>query len=131
MPVTRDELMKLQKRAQVAIARAKSIRDQTDAVVGHVVQTLEVGAMAFGMGMVNGRWQGAELVGLPVDLMTGLALHAMGLFSESEENALHLHNFGDGATASFFTTLGVGVGKRWREDLEAKALPAPTSPPSP
>ena len=40
-------------------------------------------------------------------------MHILGLFPFAKPYAHHLHAFGDGALASFFTTTGYRVGERW------------------
>lgn len=90
-----------------------------------VVRTSEIALSSFSFGLLQGRFKdkgGLTLFGLPVDLLAGTAFHILGLlfspkigsdvpFTRSYSH--HLHAFGDGALASFFTTTGYRVGERW------------------
>jgi hypothetical protein len=126
LSITREQIQQLQRRAQTAMARAKTLREETENAVDTAVQSVEVSAAAFAFGLANGRWAGAEVVGLPADLAAGMAMHMLAFMLDGE-SADHLHNFGDGALASYAATVGAGVGKRWRD--EAAALPpVPAAP---
>jgi hypothetical protein len=79
------------------------------------VRTADVALSSFAFGVLQGRFkaQGGLTLFLPVDLMAGAAFHAMALFDFAKPYAHHLHAFGDGALASFFTTTGYRVGENW------------------
>jgi hypothetical protein len=82
------------------------------------VRTADVALSSFAFGVIQGRFKsqgGLTLLGLPVDLLAGATFHVMGLFDFSRPYAHHLHAFGDGALASFFTTTGYRVGERWSQ----------------
>lgn len=81
-----------------------------------IVRTSEIVLGSFAFGTLQGRWKdkgGLTLLGLPVDLLSGTALHIFGLFPFARGYAHHLANLGDAALASFFTTTGYRVGERW------------------
>lgn len=81
-----------------------------------IVRTSEIVLGSFAFGTLQGRWKdkgGLTLLGLPVDLLAGSALHIIGLFPFARGYAHHLAAFGDSALASFFTTTGYRVGERW------------------
>jgi hypothetical protein len=78
------------------------------------VRSSEIALSAFTFGVLQGKFKskgGLTLLALPVDLLAGATFHIFALFSR--EYARHLHAFGDGALASFFTTTGYRVGERW------------------
>lgn len=62
------------------------------------------------------------MFGIPLDLASGVVLHAAGLFG-GPKYASHLHNLADGALASFFTTLGAGLGASQKTTTTAGAMP--------
>lgn len=77
------------------------------------VRACEVAGSAFACGLLQGRFKaqgGLTIFGLPVDLLAGIGLHAVGLVSRKSSH--HLHAFADGALASFATTTGYRVGER-------------------
>jgi hypothetical protein len=81
-----------------------------------VVRTSEVALSSFTFGLLQGRYKdkgGAVLLGLPIDLLAGASFHIFALLPWARGYAHHLHAFGDGALASFFTTTGYRVGERW------------------
>lgn len=78
------------------------------------VRACEVAGSAFAFGLVQGRFKaqgGLTVFGLPVDLLAGIGLHALGVFGRRHSH--HFHAFADGALASFATTTGYRVGERW------------------
>jgi hypothetical protein len=101
--------------AKNAIKRAREDANET---VMTVVRSAEVSGMAFALGVINGRWGRPELLGIPVDLGLGLAGHTLG-FVLDDEAGTHLHNLGDGALASYLTSLGVGIGTKMAQEAGA------------
>jgi hypothetical protein len=80
------------------------------------VRSSEIALSSFTFGVLQGRFKaqgGLTVFALPVDLLSGAAFHILGLFPFAKPYAHHLHAFGDGALASFFTTTGYRVGERW------------------
>ena len=59
--------------------------------------------------MINGRWNGVEFLGVPLDLIVAGGTHAVAFMGIAPK---HLHNFGDGALASYSTVLGAGIGRK-------------------
>jgi hypothetical protein len=90
--------------------RADGIKKKGEETVGHLVSAAEVSATAFAFGALQGRQGPIEVVGIPVDLGTGALLHLAGFFGLAGGASEHLHSFADGALASYFFTLGRGVG---------------------
>lgn len=126
--ITLQQVRQLQEKAQSALSRARTARHnatkQIEQATQTVVQSLEVGGSSFGFGLVTGRYGGVEVLGVPGDLAAGLALHAAAFFVDDEHTADHLHNFGDGCTAAYLHTLGLGIGRRWASESNAQpALP--------
>jgi hypothetical protein len=81
-----------------------------------VTRSAEVTLSAFTFGVLQGRWKdkgGLTAFALPIDLLAGATFHILGLLPFAHPYAHHLHNLGDGALASFFTTTGYRVGERW------------------
>ncbi len=78
------------------------------------VRSSEIALSSFTFGVLQGKFKdrgGLTMLALPVDLLAGATFHIFALFSQ--DYAHHLHAFGDGALASFFTTTGYRVGERW------------------
>lgn len=81
------------------------------------VRSSEIALSSFTFGVLQGRFKaqgGLTVFALPVDLLAGAAFHIFGLFPFAKNYSHHLHAFGDGALASFFTTTGYRVGERWQ-----------------
>jgi hypothetical protein len=100
----------MQKRITSLQSRAKNAVAHAEGVVQTAVTTLETGAAAFGLGVVQGRWGPIDLLGVPVDLAAAVALHAMALLGMGGEASHHMQNFGNGALASYLNTVGRGIG---------------------
>lgn len=93
-------------------ARLEKVKEQTAEAMAQVVQTTEIGATAFGFGFARGRYGDITLpFGIPIDLGAGVVLHALAFMGAAgAKYDEHLHNFGDGALASYLTFLGASFG---------------------
>ena len=120
LSLSTGEILKMKAEVESAKRRAKAITDKVGDSIETVVRTAEVGAAAFALGVVNGKFNGIKIVGIPVDLLSGVALHTLGFMGVGGKNAEHLHAFGDGAIASFAVTMGREFGYRWQVGGGAK-----------
>ena len=102
--------------------RVQTIKADAEEKVMVVVQTAEVSTAAFAFGLVNGRWNRPEVVGVPVDALAGMGFHVLGFFID--KGGEHMHNLGDGALASYLASLGMGVGAKMRLEAGSPKLPA-------
>jgi len=107
--------------------RVQNVKKEAQEKVGIVVQSAEIATMGFGMGVVNGRWNRPEVVGIPVDALTSILLHAGGFILDSD-GASHMHNLGDGALCSYMVGLGSGVGIQMRLQALNPAAPLQAAP---
>ncbi len=111
-----DEHRRLLTRDQRRDRKEKDFKDTA-------FQLVEVNALAFGFGFVRGKW-GGEVFKIPADLASGVVLHAAGFFG-GRRWGHHFHNLGDGALASYFTTLGSSVGADGSKPATAHAGASP------
>ena len=116
--ITKAHLGRLATRAEGLQKRLARFKEKASETTEKVVRTVEVGTMALGMGIVQGRAGSVEIMGLPLELGTGVVLNLMGYFGAAGKYSDHLNNFGDGALASYLTTVGRGVGAA----MKAKSL---------
>ena len=102
--------------------RAQGVAKAGEKTTERIVRTVEVSAAGFALGLVKGKW-GARISvwGVPVDLIAGVGLHALGYLGVAGKAQDHLHAFGDGALAVWFSGLGAGVGARIGSDPERAA----------
>lgn len=124
MDLTTSNPNRLKEQIQRLQSSLENVRSKADEAVSAVVQTTEIASTGFALGMINGRFAGAEFLGVPLDLWVAGAAHGAGLMGLQPE---HMHNFGDGAACSFAVTLGAGVGR----EMRLKALAAKSAPPAP
>lgn len=110
LAISKTELDKVYGKATSAIRKARAVTERADAAVSRVVTTSEVSAASFLLGLAQGKWGSIVVLGMPVDLLAGLGLHLAGFAGVAGRQSLHLHAFGDGALASFFSGLGFKVG---------------------
>jgi len=104
-------------------------KEKATETMGVVVQTTEIGVAAFGFGVMRGKFQDPNLMGVPIDLMAGLGLHVLGFFGGAGQYSSHSHNFGDGALASYLTSLGVGIGANWgKNNTSTKGIETGAAP---
>ena len=122
--LSQTEVLDLRRRAESAISRARSALAKADVAVDKVVHATVTGGSAFMFGVVQGRYGGVEIVGVPVDLGAAVLLHAAGFMGIGGKASEYMHAAGNGALASYLTTLGRGVGVEWK----ARALSAGGAP---
>jgi len=106
--ITRQDAERLLRTAQNARASIKRAKEHANEAVERMVQTVEVGSTAFSFGIINGRFNGVEVLGVPLDALAAFSMHAIAFFGVAPD---HMHNFGDGAMASYLTTSGAGIGR--------------------
>lgn len=123
LKIGKKELGGWKKRAIAMKTRMDRASVRTGAAVATAVHTSEVSAASFISGVLQGRYGGVEVLGVPIDLGLAALLHVGGFLGLAGKMSIHLHGFGDGFLASFLTTTGRGVGKSWKE----RALAAPAS----
>lgn len=122
LSITREQAERLLKESHRAKAMVKRAKETAQATIDTVVTTAEVGGAALTFGVINGRFGGVELVGIPIDLVAALTCHGLG-FLLDDEYADHLHNFGNGALATYLATLGASLGHEMA--LKAGKVPDP------
>lgn len=113
MAISLSKLKDLSSRYQGMQKRVAAIKEEAEEKVMVVVQTAEINTASFGFGVVNGRWNRPELVGIPADALAGMLLHAAGFMVDSNAGK-HLHNLGDGALSCYSAGLGTGIGAKMR-----------------
>lgn len=119
----------MESKARSAMSRVKRVQEEAHEVMMAVVGAVETFSTAFSFGVINGRWQSPELLGIPVDLGAGIMLHGIGFLVNSGSE--HLHNLANGAMCSYFSSLGLGVGgKMLKEAQQAAAALAAKNPPA-
>ena len=99
-----------------ATSRLKNMREKGEAITERAVRTVEVTGSAFVLGLVQGAqvFKGGELLGVPLELGAGIAMHGLSLLGFAGKNGDHLANFGYGGLASYANIMGRGIGaQRW------------------
>lgn len=122
MNMTLRQLEDLAKQAKSNKDKVKKYKEEAQKAVNGILNVVEVNGTAFGMGVINGRFQNPQLLGVPVDLGAGVAMQIMSLFDLAPE---HLRAVGNGLTSTYFSALGTGIGAKMLAESEAKQLAAP------
>lgn len=102
-----------------ALAKLDRLKEKTEEMTGQVVQVVEVGAAAFGFGVIKGRWGAVEVVGVPVDLAAGVALHVLAFTGIAGKYGEHMHSLANGALAVWAGQMGTGVGAKLLDKANA------------
>lgn len=119
--ISKADIMKMQKRITSLQSRAKNALAEAEGVMEGVVTSMEVGGAAFGLGVLQGRYPDADVWGIPPDLTAALLMHGIALAGAGGEMKKHFQAFGDGALASYLTTIGRGIGRGMGGDEETEA----------
>lgn len=129
LTITRRDIEHAHAMGKRALAQTDKMKEQGESIVGHLSQSLEIGVGALGFGVLAGRYGAVNLGPVPLDLASGLAMHLLGFAGVAGKYADHLHNFGDGALASYWVKLGAGFGTAWRMKggMSPFAAPAPAA----
>lgn len=116
MSITRRDIDKAH--AMVRRQQAAAERDQArrESYTGQLMQSAEVGAGALASGILSGRFGAVSFLNglLPLDLISGLALHALGFSRFAGKYSDDAHNVADGMLAAYLVKLGAGLGTEWR-----------------
>lgn len=120
LQITKADAKRAVTRYEALKNRVAGMREDAKRVTKHVVRTAEVGLTAFGLGVMQGRTDGVEILGMPMELVVGGGFTVFSLLGGAGEYSDHLAAVGDGAIAAYATTLGRGVGITMRQ----KALAA-------
>lgn len=113
MQVAELETKALSLKSQLSRIKAKGT-EQVERAVGFV----EMSTSAFGFGLVDGRWGGVELLGMPLTLLAAGVFHGIGFLGVASP---HMHNFGNGAIANYLTVLGQGIGAKMAAEAQKAA----------
>lgn len=113
--ISQADLVSLRSRAEGAISRARKSLEKADQVVDQAVKTTVTGVTAFGCGVAQGRYGGIELMGVPSDLLLGVAAHGLAFAGVGGRATAYMHAAGDGALACYLSTVGRGVGGDWKD----------------
>jgi hypothetical protein len=115
LQMSKSELVRMAKKAESLQNRVKKATEKADDVLEKAVRTVEVGASAFGFGIVQGRYGAVELAGVPLDLGAAILGHTLGFMGVGGKMNSHLHSFADGALAAYAVTMGRGAGEEWKK----------------
>lgn len=124
MAVSHETMQQALASAQRARAQFAAFKERSEQEVGRLVQTVEVAGTAAALGLLAGRYgEGGHLnvVGVPVDLLVGLAALGTGIWlgsePKNEEYAAHLHSISGGALALYLGRYSTEYG----QNMAAKA----------
>jgi hypothetical protein len=109
MALTASQVSSLEKAFVSKDNALKRVKAQAQENVESIVGTAEMGTAAFGMGIIDGRFGGVEVLGMPLSLLSAAGSHLVGFLGVAPS---HMHAFGNGFLANYLTTLGNGVGAR-------------------
>jgi len=95
--------------------RVAGMREHANRATQQAVRTAEVGGTAFLLGLVQGRTDGIEILGVPLEAAVAATALRFSLLGGAGDSSHHIAAVGDGATAAYLNTLGRGVGVTMRQ----------------
>jgi hypothetical protein len=112
--VSNAQLHQIADRGLSAIRRLQSMKAQAQEQAAIVIEALETSASTFGFSFARGYWaqpgQDVAIAGIPIDLVGAIVFHGMGFVGGMGQYKKDMHNFGNGALASYVATLGLKMG---------------------
>lgn len=112
--ISQSSMRDVAERGLSALRRLQSLKEKGQEQMEELVGAVEVGASAYAFGFARGYFakpgQDVEILGVPVDLAGGIALHVLALFGGAGRYKADLHNFANGGLASYATTMGLKQG---------------------
>lgn len=114
LKISQHDIVRMKDQVEKMKKRTANVVEKSHEMVGTIVRTAEVGAAAFSMGLIQGKYGGVEIVGVPMDLGLGIGLHMLGLLGVGGDMSGHLHAFGDGSLAAYLSALGAKTGYSWK-----------------
>jgi hypothetical protein len=83
---------------------------KAETVTQQVVQSVLISGTSFGFGVLSGHSGAVDVLGVPIDLGSGILLQLAGFAGLAGRWDKALHDMGDGALATYFARLGARVG---------------------
>lgn len=102
----------------------EKVKHKVEGALRQVVRTTEISSMAFGASVLKGKVGEIALLGVPAELAVGLGGHLLGFFGIGGGMNHHLHNFADGAVASWVCGRGLAIGKTMRTPADEARIQA-------
>lgn len=137
MADTRETVSQVRDKLTKAQARIEKVKKEAQVAMGHALQTVEVGGTAFALAYARGRMGTVDeetgqielnLLGIPVGVVGGVAMHGLAFAGALGEYSEHAHNIGDGMIAEYAAITGFRIGGRHANDAHAED-PAVGRPP--
>lgn len=104
--------------------RMASWREKGQEQLGHVLQSAEIGATAFGFAFIRGKMGDADgnldVVGMPASLAAAIAGHGLGFMGVFGKHSEHAHNLADGALAEYAVVQGMRLGASKSADFSGQ-----------
>ena len=113
--ITEQHLHHLARRHHATMQKLDGLRDKISGMAQRSFGTLETGAGAWLGGMLEGRTGGLSVGPVPVNLLAGGVLLAIGYAGLAKDHSEHLSNIGNGLVGSYLAATGYAFGKRWKD----------------
>ena len=113
--ITEEHLHHMARRHHATMQKLEGIKEKSTRFFTKSFSTLETAAGAWAGGLIEGRWGGAAIGPVPINLLAGAVLLAAGHVEWSGEFGKHFNNLGNGLIGSYLAATGYAFGKRWRD----------------
>lgn len=105
-------------------SRMAAWREKGQEQLGHVLQSAEIGATAFGFGFARGKMGDADgnldIAGMPASLAAAVVGHGLGFMGVFGKHDEHAHNLADGALAEYSAVAGMRMGAARSTDFQGQ-----------
>ena len=114
--ITEDHLHHMARRHHATMKKLDGIRERSIAVAERFFGTFEIAGGSWLGGAIEGKFDGATVLKVPVNLGIGAALLAVSHFNFPNSHwSGHLSNLGNGFIGSYLAATGYAFGKRWKD----------------
>ena len=114
--ITEEHLHHMARRHHATMQKLDTIKATIGTYAQKSFGLLETAGGAWAGGLIEGKFGGAALGPLPVNLLAGVGFLVAGYMNlGGDKYSEHFNNVGNGFIASYTSALGYAFGKRWKE----------------